>query len=436
MKVMYRILVTFLLINLSLPVFADDMYINDGDYKKAYIYYNNLLSESKSAINYLNMCWVTFKLNDSNTAKFYCNRALDLLDQKKYKDNELKSDVLGMLGYIYSGTHNTKIPFDYYNEAKVIKESNPDTDKFELARLYLNMGYAYAKSSEYDFAEEYLNKAIETAKDYPENKIHILTSSAYNNLSSIALKRNNYKLAEKYINIALEEINHTENIRYKAIINHTKYAIYYYLKDKKNSLDALFTSQDLFNEAFYKDSELIYMYKEPSDTELNELIKKFPYDNMGNYYMLIKNLTEGNDEGIDKYLNSLLNVDNNSSLRLYYIASAFTKAYNKTKNLAYSQRAKMYIKQFLNYGLNKYNHKTLCDVSALYLELNEDRLADKNFKKAINVYEIYGENKAELYLSIARIYYNFYKETKQIKYAKKADKYMQNSIDEGQSPKM
>lgn len=434
MTKLFKILFFLFILSFATPSFG---YINNGDYKTAYIKFSEQLNEEKTALNYLNMCKVTFLLNDSNTAKSYCNAALNILDQKRYADNDIKSDVLTMLGNIYAGTHNTKIPFDYYNEAKSIKERNPNTDEYKLAELYLGIAYAYKTNKDYDYADEYLKKVLKITKNKTDIKFKTLNAIVYNCYSLIHIDNNDYESAVKYAEMASKLAEDLDNIRLWADIYDTMSAAYSLSKNKEDQKKAKELHYDAiltYNAAIVDNSEEKFILNPPSEEELKELIKKFPYDNIGNYYMLIKNLVSEDDEEIDKYLNLLLTVDKHSSSRLYLIASAFTKAYTKTKNIVYAQRARMYLKEFTQDIFCLSSEKVLYNVGSLYLELNNDRTAEKYFQMIYKIEE--NKNKADYNSQISEIYLKFYNDTKKVKYAKKADKYLKNAINAGYKPEM
>lgn len=410
-------------------VFASDSPdIVKGNYKQAYIQYNKEFQDNKTPENYLNMCKVTYYLNDEKQAKSYCTTALNILDTQKTPDSELKSDVLSMLGYIYSNTyHNKTITLDYYNLAKELKEKNENTEKFELARLYLNIGYEYLSEKEYNLAVKYLNKSIDTALKHTEKEYKNIVAAAYNNLSCLAVVNKDYEQAREYADKALNELAMAEdmkNAKLDGVINMTRAAAYSYSSDKNDKKEAsksFYLASSIFDSTFFTNMDYENIKNPPDDNKLSEILNEFPYDNAGNYYMLIKCLKSEDGVKAEKYLNLLLNVNKESSMPYLYAARAFAEANKEVKSLVYSQKSRMYINDYLNKYGNRYIPLFLLDAGFVYLDLNSNRQAKKYFKKAL-------KTDSSASVQIAYKYVDLYRETEKIQYAKEASKYFEKAI--------
>lgn len=421
------IIIIVFLFGMNLMSVADDSALISGDYKKAYIEYINALNNENSALNNLNMCHVTHFLNDYKRAKLYCYVALNILDTQKKPDMELKSNVLSKMGYLYTNTHNRKIPFDYYNEAKNIKESNPDTDKFELSRLYLNMGYEYILSDNLNMAEEYWNKSISIAEKESDIRYKYILAIDYLDLAVVYCdKKKDYETAKIYANKAIENIEalgDMQNLRIKGLAYNAKYHAYYFSKDKKDkqiSAKSYYNSRLILDSLFINNFDEKYLYEIPSNDEIEAILKEFPYDNAGNYYMLIKNLKDDNIDAAEKNEKMLLNVNKESSLRYLFIAKAYANAFVSNKNYIYSQRANMYLSKFLKANNNKNLIDYLYSSAFVYLDLGNINKAEKYFNLKIKT----EDNTDIVYEQIANKYIECYERTKKSKYAKKAVKYM------------
>ena len=168
------ILILFLLVFSQNVVFSyDEEYISKSEFKKAYIEYNKSLNDKPDALDFFNMCKVVYYLNDSKLAKSYCNIALNKIDEQKNPDMALRSDILTFMGILYSSTYrNNDITFDYYKQAIKIKDTLMNPDEYELANLYMNLGYAYFNTNLTDYAFNYYNKVC--------SSIYILNYTCYN----------------------------------------------------------------------------------------------------------------------------------------------------------------------------------------------------------------------------------------------------------------
>ena len=88
---------------------ADDDLLLKSDFKNAYITYSNALNDASTPLNNLNMCKLTYILKDDTVAKEYCKTALKEIEKQKNPDYELKSEILSMMGNVYSMAYNNSM---------------------------------------------------------------------------------------------------------------------------------------------------------------------------------------------------------------------------------------------------------------------------------------------------------------------------------------
>ncbi len=364
MKLLFKLFFVLLLLYSGLNVNASQEYLLRGDFKDAYINFNQALEKDKTALNYLNMCRITFSLNDSKMAKYYCNRAIDTLNKEKNHDNELESDILSMLGDIYSNVyHNTDITFDYYNQAKEKKESNPETDRYELAKLYLNMGNSYRGMGEYYLAKEFLDKSINIVNEKDLPKYRVISSMAYNYFGLMEKDNKNYEKAGEYFETALKELdkalvyknsllagNISENLgdyyeNYAAHKNKSKAQEYY------NQAKLYYDSPIKLNENNQVYQNILKLNEAETKKEVKRLIKEYPYDISILTAVIYYNLMEGDEKEAQNNIDKLINTYGKSAYAYLYTSIAYAMSYYsfdiEKKELAYLQRSNDYLKIYL-----------------------------------------------------------------------------------------
>lgn len=412
MSKLVKFIFIFVLLISKVPVLADDDYLLQGDYKNAYIEYKSALDKEKTAFNYLNMCKVTYYLNDNKAAKQYCNAAMNIMDAQKKPDIELKSDILSMIGNIYANAyHNRSITFDYYNQAKELKESNSNTDKYELAKLYLNMAYVYHNMGEYFLTKDSLDKALEISKNNDLKKYRVIESAIYNDLGLIEKENNNYLKSKEYFEKSLEVLISAEeylNQTLNSIINYNL-ALYYEScgKKKDKELAKVYYTYSL-KSANYNIIEQFKNYDTFAEfdfslskkKEIEERLSIFPYDSIGLYEGAVYELIKENDDLAQDRLDKLISVNNDCAVANYLVSLAYAIAYERTKDLAYQQQSKKYLKIFMKKSLNYDDKYKYLMAGRILLQLQNKYNADKNFKK----YKELSDSKLQAEEDIKEIY--------------------------------
>lgn len=389
-------------------VHAQDELLLRSEYEQAYKLYASNLNDSTSPENYLNMCKITYILNDKANAKEYCKSSLNEIEKEKYPDYELKSEILAMLGNIYlSAYHNNDITFDYYNQAKAYKEKNPDTNKFDLAYLYRNMANAYLNIANVSLAKEYREKALKIANDNEGKEFNNIKALVYFDYALSDKDNKDYKSYIKNLEKALEYSLNTEEYKnnYLCYRIYKNIAEYYEVisKDSKKAIDN--RKKSVEETSKFPDKNLLSRDDDETDGKsiddiLTEL-RKYPYDidlniMTGSYY-ISKDI-----EKSENYFKKAINVNPTNPYVYAAIADAYAEAYNdviKLKDIKF--KAKQYIKETEKYSY--YEPDIYLTLGLAYINLNDITSANKNFKKYIE----YSENRHEANCETASaIWYN------------------------------
>ena len=419
MKTFSRLFFVFLCIvcTCNISIANDDLLLK-SDYKSAYIEYTNALEKDKSAQNYLNMCKVTYYLNDNNKAKEYCNAALDVLDSVDEKNNELRSNILSVMGNIYSNAYNnSKITFDYYNFAKELKEKNPQTDKFELAKLFLNMGYTYYLLNEVELAEDSINKALNISKKESDPKFSLISAGAYNDLGLISKRKGKYDIAKSYFELGVKELENSGEYKNINLLSILYYNLGSYYKNNTKEKDKAY---DYFHDSCLLLSKNIFIDLKPGvDIEkIQENLKVFPYDELLNYKMAEFYIKKDKIEESIEYCDKIIKVNPKNTYSHAAISLLFAKKFQKTGDYSYYQNSRKYLKTLLRYA--PWLEDLYYNAGEISIYLNAPVSAERYFKK----YSESCDDKDEAYFMISMAYfnatYNKKLSKKTFKYAKKA----------------
>ncbi len=341
--------ISILFINQNIS-FAEDELLLKGDFKNAYIKYNAALEEAKTPENYLNMCKLTFLLQDDSTAKEYCKSALKEIEKQKKPDYELKSEILSMMGNVYSmGYHNNNISLEYYNQSKEYKEKNAETDKYDLAKLYRNLAYTYHYSGNNNMAEIYWDKALKIIDEQQTDEYKTLKAVVYNDLAMYERRKQKYDKSKEYLDKALSSaLDANEFINHRIVSVIYENIASYYEVNKRNKNEAI-KNYKLFLEETSKfpDKELLTkdteMPKETTIEDIEKLLNEYPYDVdvnvMAGAYKI--NL----DEKVSKpYFDKAIMVNPDNTYVYLAIANAYADKYQEMKFKEYIQKAKEYAK--------------------------------------------------------------------------------------------
>lgn len=377
---MKKILLLILLINITLSAQANGTIdkILQSEYKEAYLEASKNLNLDKTAENYYNMCLATFYLNDAKEAKKYCLSGLNILDKEKHPDKELKSDINALIGNIYSNYYkNTDITFDYFNSAKQMKESNPDTDKFSLANLYLSIGKIYYQTGNKDLSLEYYNKSLKLCNN-DNKKYNLIKAEIYNKLGEQTKEQKAYKEAEEYFKKGIEELNSVSG--YKNII--LEGILYKNLADvsiiNKNKKTQTYTYYQKSFEILSSYPQIDIMEKNKTEKEVKEELEIFPYDinlnlKLGDIYLFEEN-TEA-----EKYFEKAIQVNPYNAETYICIAKSYANNYRKELNY-YKQEAEKYINLAIENALqNKIIYQQGADI---FNKLKMKKESEKLTKKA------------------------------------------------------
>ncbi len=390
---------------------AQDELLLRSEFEQAYKLYASNLSESASPENYLNMCKITYILNDKTKAKNYCKSSLNQIEKEKYPDYELKSEILAMLGNIYlSAYHNNEITLDYYNQAKEYKEKNlENTNKFDLAYLYLNIANAYTIDLNSSLADEYREKALKIADEQSGKEFNNIKSKVYFDKALIEKNKKNYKKFKEYMDKSLDYALNAGEYKnsYLCYLIYTNIA-QYYEKTEKNSKKAMENRKKSVAETSkFPDKNLLSRDDDESENQsiedILELIKAYPYDvdlniMAGAYY------TVNEREKSEKYFENAINVNPSNPYVYAAIADAYAQTYKEMLNQKEIKNiAIRYIRKAEEYAY--YEPDIYLTLGLAYICLNDMYSANKNFKKYIE----YSENKHEANCEIASaIWYNDY----------------------------
>jgi len=400
---------TLIFLTNDLSSFADsnNEALLKSDYKKAYTNYKKALEEEKTAENYLNMCKVTFLLRDDQNAKLYCKSALNYIEKEKHPDKELQSNIYAMLGSLYLTVyHNNDITFEYLNQAKELKEKNPDTDKYELVKLYRNLAYMYNYTGNNILSGEYYQKALSIAENEKETKFEVLIALIYNDLALIERRRQNYtktfeylvladtadKNSGDYINYALTAAIYNNIARYYEFNKHDKKtAIEYY--QKAEEANGKFPDKDYLNKSSAFDKDNL------DAEELTSNYEKYPYDSDTNLKLALYFEQEQSDKS-ESYINKAIMVNPQNPYVYAKIAAIYAELYNKEPDYkSYLKKATQYIKMAEEKG--KYSSEIYFMIGDTAMKINSTKDASKYFKKYLNLCtnKLEAVNRLQLYFS-------------------------------------
>ncbi len=370
--------------------FADDggELLLKSDFKQAYIQFNQALQNKKSAENYLNMCKVTYLLRDDDNAKLYCKEALNYIEKEKNPDLELKSNILSMLGSIYSTVyHNNDISFEYLNGAKEMKEANPETDKYELSKLYRNLAYVYNYVNNSVLSGEYYNKALAITTEETDKKYNVITSLIYNDLALIERRKQNYSKSKEYLEKGIElneAAGEYANYSLMSALYNNMARYYEYNKHDKNSA-IFYYKKAVDSNLKIPDKNLRDKFVISDEDELNaeNYIKNcglYPYDINTNLFLGFY-YAKDDDKKSEEYIKKTVEVSPQNPYIYADIAYIYSILYIKCNKIEsdYLQKAKEYIKTAENKGLYEADLYFILGNLSLNLEMNKQ--AAKYFKK-------------------------------------------------------
>ena len=378
------ILILFLLVFSQNVVFSyDEEYIPKSEFKKAYIEYNKSLNDKPDALDFFNMCKVVYYLNDSKLAKSYCNIALNKIDEQKNPDMALRSDILTFMGILYSSTYrNNDITFDYYKQAIKIKDTLMNPDEYELANLYMNLGYAYFNTNLTDYAFNYYNKVLKIAEIKNEDRFYLLLADTYNKLSLLEEKNKDVIKQKEYLEKSLVEIekpniyiNHL--LKAKIYLNLAKY---YDNIEKDKTKARNYYKKYVIENAFFPDNKILNIsdFDSLSLEECKKKLNEYPYDIYTNIIMGYLNIGI-NDDLSEKYFNKALSINPENPYIYIAIAQAYLNKYKVTNNKLYLLNIKNNMKQAE--GRAYFSEDIYFKLLNISLHINSNGMAKKYMKE-------------------------------------------------------
>ncbi|HIS88852.1 TPA: hypothetical protein IAA87_05480 [Candidatus Avigastranaerophilus faecigallinarum] len=378
------ILILFLLVFSQNVVFSyDEEYIPKSEFKKAYIEYNKSLNDKPDALDFFNMCKVVYYLNDSKLAKSYCNIALNKIDEQKNPDMALRSDILTFMGILYSSTYrNNDITFDYYKQAIKIKDTLMNPDEYELANLYMNLGYAYFNTNLTDYAFNYYNKVLKIAEIKNEDRFYLLLADTYNKLSLLEEKNKDVIKQKEYLEKSLVEIekpniyiNHL--LKAKIYLNLAKY---YDNIEKDKTKARNYYKKYVIENAFFPDNKILNIsdFDSLSLEECKKKLNEYPYDIYTNIIMGYLNIGI-NDDLSEKYFNKAISINPENPYIYIAIAQAYLNKYKVTNNKLYLLNIKNNMKQAE--GRAYFSEDIYFKLLNISLHINSNGMAKKYMKE-------------------------------------------------------
>lgn len=378
------ILILFLLVFSQNVVFSyDEEYISKSEFKKAYIEYNKSLNDKPDALDFFNMCKVVYYLNDSKLAKSYCNIALNKIDEQKNPDMALRSDILTFMGILYSSTYrNNDITFDYYKQAIKIKDTLMNPDEYELANLYMNLGYAYFNTNLTDYAFNYYNKVLKIAEIRNEDRFYLLLADTYNKLSLLEEKNKDVIKQKEYLEKSLVEIekpniyiNHL--LKAKIYLNLAKY---YDNIEKDKTKARNYYKKYVIENAFFPDNKILKIsdFDSLSLEECKKKLNEYPYDIYTNIIMGYLNIGI-NDDLSEKYFNKAISINPENPYIYIAIAQAYLNKYKVTNNKLYLLNIKNNMKQAE--GRAYFSEDIYFKLLNISLHINSNGMAKKYMKE-------------------------------------------------------
>ena len=378
------ILILFLLVFSQNVVFSyDEEYISKSEFKKAYIEYNKSLNDKPDALDFFNMCKVVYYLNDSKLAKSYCNIALNKIDEQKNPDMALRSDILTFMGILYSSTYrNNDITFDYYKQAIKIKDTLINPDEYELANLYMNLGYAYFNTNLTDYAFNYYNKVLKIAEIRNEDRFYLLLADTYNKLSLLEEKNKDVIKQKEYLEKSLVEIekpniyiNHL--LKAKIYLNLAKY---YDNIEKDKTKARNYYKKYVIENAFFPDNKILKIsdFDSLSLEECKKKLNEYPYDIYTNIIMGYLNIGI-NDDLSEKYFNKAISINPENPYIYIAIAQAYLNKYKVTNNKLYLLNIKNNMKQAE--GRAYFSEDIYFKLLNISLHINSNGMAKKYMKE-------------------------------------------------------
>jgi CHAT domain-containing protein/Flp pilus assembly protein TadD len=153
------------------------------------------------SLRYVGNCFNYFKKGDS--ALFYWNKALSILNKQKRFDCIDAAHCLNNLGILYKTMGDYKAAEPYFKQAleirkKVLGETHPD-----YASSLNNLGILYKTMGDYKAAEPYYKQALEIYKK-ALGETNPDYASSLNSLGNLYSDMGDYKAAEPYYKQALE----------------------------------------------------------------------------------------------------------------------------------------------------------------------------------------------------------------------------------------
>lgn len=378
------ILILFLLVFSQNVVFSyDEEYISKSEFKKAYIEYNKSLNDKPDALDFFNMCKVVYYLNDSKLAKSYCNIVLNKIDEQKNPDMALRSDILTFMGILYSSTYrNNDITFDYYKQAIKIKDTLMNPDEYELANLYMNLGYAYFNTNLTDYAFNYYNKVLKIAEIKNEDRFYLLLADTYNKLSLLEEKNKDVIKQKEYLEKSLVEIekpniyiNHL--LKAKIYLNLAKY---YDNIEKDKTKARNYYKKYVIENAFFPDNKILNIsdFDSLSLEECKKKLNEYPYDIYTNIIMGYLNIGI-NDDLSEKYFNKAISINPENPYIYIAIAQAYLNKYKVTNNKLYLLNIKNNMKQAE--GRAYFSEDIYFKLLNISLHINSNGMAKKYMKE-------------------------------------------------------
>ena len=385
--------------------FADDEMLLKSDFKNAYLQYNQALNEAKTPLNYLNMCKLTFLLRDDDSAKTYCKSALKEIDKQKHLDYELKSEILSMMGNVYSlAFHNNDIAFEYYNQAKEYKERNSETDKYDLTKLYRNLAYTYYNTGNINMADLYWDKAFKTIEEQNEDKYMTLKAVLYNDMAMKERKNQKYDKSKEYLDKALEAALNAKEYKDHRILStiYGNLAYYYEVNKKDKKLAVKYNRLFLEESSKFPEENLIdkdeYMPEDTTIEDIEKLLEEYPYDidlnvMLGAYKI---NLEESNSKD---YFDNAIRINPDNTYVYLAIANAYSEKYQEYNFKEYLEQAKKYAQ--IAAEKSHYEPDVYLTLGLININLNAPIVANMYF----NNYIKNTDDKAEAYCDVASVFW-------------------------------
>ncbi|MEP1790275.1 CHAT domain-containing tetratricopeptide repeat protein [Reichenbachiella sp.] len=164
--------------------------------------------ESLLAAGYLNIGNVYVTIGSLDSAHFYLNKALAILNEHKGDPYDL-SKVYANIGRLYTEEGKYDLALENLLLALSIMEGNIQSDDAQLAIVYNNIGNIYSDINSYEYSLKYFNKAIQLTKNrYGTEHRHL--AYFYNNMGLVYFRMGIYHMALEYYLNSIEIVEQAE----------------------------------------------------------------------------------------------------------------------------------------------------------------------------------------------------------------------------------